>query len=61
MRAGVPTAVIVHTGLSDGTITELVDGDVKEGDEVIVEAQTSGAPTTTATTPAGGAARSMRL
>ncbi len=61
LRGGVPTAVTVHTGLSDGTITELVDGDVKEGDQVIVEAQTTGATTSTAPTPAGGPARSMRL
>jgi HlyD family secretion protein len=60
LRGGVPTPITIHTGLSDGTITEIVDGDVKEGDEVIVEAQTTGAPTTTAT-GAGGAARSMRL
>jgi HlyD family secretion protein len=61
LRGGVPTPVTIHTGLSDGTITEVVDGDVKQGDEVIVEAVSSGAPTTSATGAAGGAARSMRL
>jgi HlyD family secretion protein len=61
LRGGAPTPVTIHTGLSDGTNTEVIDGDVKEGDEIVVEAQTSGAPTTTATGAPGGAARSMRL
>jgi HlyD family secretion protein len=38
LRNGAPQAVSVHTGLTDGTQTEIVDGDVKEGDEVVTEA-----------------------
>ena len=38
MRGGVePVAVTVHTGLTDGSVTEIVDGDLKEGDEVVVD------------------------
>ena len=33
---GEPTAVNVKTGVTDGTYTELVEGELKEGDEVIV-------------------------
>jgi HlyD family secretion protein len=48
MRNGAPTSVTVHTGLSDGSVTEIVDGDVKEGDLVVVDATGSDvAPTAT--------------
>ena len=33
---GEPTTVEVKTGITDGTYTELVEGELKEGDEVIV-------------------------
>jgi HlyD family secretion protein len=39
-RNGQLTRVPVQIGLSDGSYTELVSGDLKEGDEVIVESQT---------------------
>jgi HlyD family secretion protein len=55
MKGGTPEAVSVHVGLSDGTVTEIVDGDVGEGDEVVVDAQ--GAEPAT---PAPGAAPSLR-
>jgi HlyD family secretion protein len=32
-----PTPVRIHIGLSDGSYTELLDGDVKEGDELVTE------------------------
>jgi HlyD family secretion protein len=38
MRAGAPQPVAVHVGLSDGTVTELVDSDLREGDDLVVEA-----------------------
>jgi len=44
---GPPRAVSVRTGLSDGSMTELVAGELKEGDQVIVGAAQ----------PGGGAAR----
>jgi len=34
--SGEPTAVEVKTGITDGTFTELVEGPLKEGDEVII-------------------------
>jgi HlyD family secretion protein len=37
MRHGEPRAVVAHVGLTDGTVTELVEGDVREGDELVVE------------------------
>jgi len=49
LRDGVPKSVSVHTGLSDGSVTEIVDGDVKEGDLVIVDATGSDAPSSAGT------------
>ncbi len=42
LRAGHPEAVDVKTGLTDGTVTELASGDLKEGDSVILEANVAG-------------------
>jgi HlyD family secretion protein len=36
MKAGAPEEVRVRTGRSDGRFTEIVEGELKEGDEVIV-------------------------
>jgi HlyD family secretion protein len=44
MRAGQPASTKIHTGLSDGTLTEVVDGDLKEGDEVVTDAVDPSAP-----------------
>ncbi len=45
-----PQAVAVHTGLTDGTVTEVVDGDLNEGDPVVVESTTpESAPASTGT------------
>jgi HlyD family secretion protein len=51
---GQPRAVTVKTGVSDGTLTEVLEGGLSEGDLVIVDAS-SGAPTR-ADAPIGGAA-----
>ncbi len=51
LRNGKPEAVDIKTGLSDGTVTEVVSGDLKEGDTVIVEASVGGKP---ASSGAGG-------
>ena len=40
---GAPRAVSVRTGLSDGSMTELVAGELKEGDQVIVGTAQAGA------------------
>lgn len=37
VRSGAPQALTVKTGLSDGTVTEVLEGDLKVGDAVIVE------------------------
>jgi HlyD family secretion protein len=49
MRAGVPQTVSVHTGLTDGASTEIVDGDLKDGDLVVTESTTPDAPAPAAT------------
>jgi hypothetical protein len=49
-------AEAVHTGLTDGTVTEIVDGDIKEGDTVVVEASGSDGAT-----PSPGSSSLRRL
>jgi HlyD family secretion protein len=57
MHGVAPQAVPVHTGLTDGTVTEVVDGDLNEGDPVVVE---STAPDTApASTGAAGPLRRL--
>ncbi|HEX3346405.1 MAG TPA: efflux RND transporter periplasmic adaptor subunit [Polyangiaceae bacterium] len=53
MRGSTPQMLTVHTGLTDGTVTEILDGDLKEGDAVVVDStgpDGSSAPPTTTTT-----------
>ncbi len=38
LRNGKPERVRVRTGLTDGTVTEILEGELREGDEVITEA-----------------------
>ena len=47
MRGATPQSVSVHTGLTDGTVTEVVDGDLNEGDPVVIESSAPDAPSTT--------------
>jgi HlyD family secretion protein len=57
MHGVLPQPVPVHTGLTDGTVTEVVDGDLNEGDPVVVESTApDSAPTST-----GGAGQLRRL
>jgi HlyD family secretion protein len=53
LRGGVPEQVSIHTGLTDGTITEIVDG-LNEADAVIVDLDSgdggSAAPSSTRST-----------
>jgi HlyD family secretion protein len=45
MRGSVPQEVTIHTGLSDGTVTEVLDGDLHEGDLVVIDTSNAdGAP-----------------
>jgi HlyD family secretion protein len=47
MKSGTPTAVVLKLGLSDGSNTEVVSGDLAEGDEVVTE-QEGGTPSVAA-------------
>ena len=49
LRDGKPVPVILHTGVSDGSLTEILEGDVKDGDSVITDLAAGGA--TKATQP----------
>ncbi|MFO0723344.1 MAG: efflux RND transporter periplasmic adaptor subunit [Myxococcota bacterium] len=52
-RQDQPTSVKVKIGVSDGSLTEMVDGDLKAGDRLITEAIVSG------TSPTGAASGGM--
>ncbi len=47
LRGGEPEPATLHTGLSDGTQTEVLDGDLKEGDPVVVDSTGGEAPAPT--------------
>ena len=51
MREGVPVQVFLTTGASDGSMPEVVDGDVKAGDVLVTDAPASSGP------PRGGGIR----
>jgi HlyD family secretion protein len=62
LRGATPTPVPVHVGLSDGTVTEIVSGEVQEGDAVVIEASSGNDSSGSAKPPAGGGAMPrMRL
>jgi HlyD family secretion protein len=55
LRSGVLTPIVVRTGLDDGTLVEISSEDLKEGDEVVVNAVRPNAPRPAAgERPAGG-------
>jgi HlyD family secretion protein len=53
LRDGRPAPVRIRTGLSDGTVTEVVEGELKEGDAVLTSVAASSS--STGSQPAGGA------
>ena len=62
LKAGKPATASIQTGLSDGTVTEIVSGDAHEGDFAITDASPPGAsaaPTSSASQ--SGAARMGRM
>jgi HlyD family secretion protein len=61
MRGSTPSALRVTTGLSDGTVTEIVKGEVKPGDEVVVDVAIAGKAGGAPTGPTGGAPRIGRM
>ena len=42
LRDGKPVPVSIRAGLSDGSVTEIAEGDLKEGDALVTEAANSG-------------------
>ena len=58
-----PEPVAVRTGLTDGSFTEIVSGEVKEGDAVVLEATSSDEPVAAPTgrSPGGQQPPRMRL
>jgi HlyD family secretion protein len=54
LRGGQPVAIPVRAGVSDGAMTELVEGDVHEGDACIVDASGGAARSGAGGPPAGG-------
>jgi HlyD family secretion protein len=44
LRGGKPEPVSIKSGLSDGTVSEVVSGELKEGDQVVVDATVPGRP-----------------
>jgi len=64
VRGAAPQPVLIHVGLTDGTVTEVVDGDLHEGDQVVTDATTPDAPATTGTGgggPGGGSPALRRM
>ena len=56
LRGAEPAPVSIHTGLTDGTQTEVIDGELKEGDPVVVDSVGGEAPPASA-----GSAQMRRL
>ncbi len=54
LRNDAPAAVDVVLGLSDGSYTEIVSGDLHENDEIIVDATVNGKATSSTSSGGGG-------
>ncbi len=61
LRGKVPVRVDVKVGLSDGTVTEVTEGDLREGDELIIEATSSDDPAAPAPTSRPNTGGRMRI
>jgi HlyD family secretion protein len=59
LRGGRPEMVSIRVGLSDGSTTEVVEGDLHDGDALIVDASTSEAGAAAAKGPGGGGMRRL--
>jgi HlyD family secretion protein len=53
LRDGKPEMVSLRVGLSDGNLTEVIEGDLRQGEPVVVDASAPDAPATAPTSPAG--------
>jgi HlyD family secretion protein len=60
LRGGEPVPVTVVPGLSDGTVTEIVSGDLREGDPVVVDTMASNQSGGGSGRPPGGSQRMGR-
>jgi HlyD family secretion protein len=58
LRGSSPQQVTIHTGLSDGTVTEVVDG-LNEGDPVITDVETGDGSTAPTSSSRGGSSFRM--
>jgi HlyD family secretion protein len=56
-----PVPVPVKVGLTDGTNTEIISGEVQEGDAVVLEAVIGDEPVVTTARPGGGANQQPRM
>jgi HlyD family secretion protein len=55
MRGGlVPQEAPIHVGLSDGTVTEVLDGDLHDGDAVVVDSTSADGTSSPGPGPGGG-------
>lgn len=55
LRDGAPQSITVKTGLTDGTSTEIVEGELKPGDAVVVEAASADDKKAAPAAPGGAA------
>jgi HlyD family secretion protein len=61
MRGPKPVQVQVKAGVTDGSFTEVVSGELQEGDAVVLEAISGDAPAPAAAPPGGNQPPRMRL
>jgi HlyD family secretion protein len=61
LRGAQPEPLEVKPGLSDGTYTELADGDLKEGDPIVVDVTRTSTPAASTGAPPGGPANVRRM
>jgi HlyD family secretion protein len=60
LRGGTPQPVSIHAGLTDGSVTEIVDGDVHEGDQIVTDTVSADAPAASGGGGGGGGSPAMR-
>jgi hypothetical protein len=53
LRDGQPQMVSLRVGLSDGNLTEVIEGDLRQGESVVVDASAPDAPAAAPTAPGG--------
>jgi HlyD family secretion protein len=59
LKDGKPVPVVVHTGASDGSLTEVLSGELKEGDAVITDLTSGNATKPAQAAPSGTFPRRM--